>query len=542
MAEPCVSENDNPADKGKIMSNDEEKTRAWQSLSPIALLYFAISFLRQVVSQFVVLIPALLFTFSSLREHPFIGIPVLITFIALWLGVVIWRFRAYRFRLSNDSVEIRSGLLQKSQLNLPFARIQNVKLEQPIYYRLSGYACLQLDTAGSSKQEARLIALPLGLAVALKEQILAIPRQPSQSTNTTNPENTLHPDNLLKPANTCEAEDAHEIMLIRRSLSDLVIYGISNKRVWLVLGGLVPFYDRLKSSLVSFLQSVGIDISQLLSVKTQTWWQFSVNLILMIFLFTLLMMCISVLLAIVNYYGFTLSKKGKRYIRRSGLLNHDEVSMGQSRVQMLVQQQDALDRLFQRCHLSFSQNSAYSGHNDSHNDAAKIMVPALTALECQQLIDDVYPLNHLKGLQFQTIHRFFIVRYAVYLWLPLCIVLGILAMLSGKVILASCMPILWLVGFAAITLRWRRWGIAYDKHYMYVRSGWIGVQYRLFPSYKIQQAQFKQSIFMRHRHLAGIKFVLASGSIVIPMLNEDLAYNLVNRALYQAEASQRSWM
>jgi len=181
MAEPLVSENDNPADKVKIMSNDEANTRAWQSLSPIALLYFAISFLRQVVSQFVVLIPALLFTFSSLREHPFIGIPALITFIALWLGVVIWRFRAYRFRLTNDSVEIRSGLLQKSQLNLPFARIQNVKLEQPIYYRLSGYACLQLDTAGSSKQEARLIALPLGLAVALKEQILATPRQPSQS-------------------------------------------------------------------------------------------------------------------------------------------------------------------------------------------------------------------------------------------------------------------------------------------------------------------------------------------------------------------------
>jgi len=310
----------------------------------------------------------------------------------------------------------------------------------------------------------------------------------------------------------------------------------------LVLGGLVPFYDRIKTGLLSFLQSVGIDFTQLLSIKSQSWWQFSLNLFLTILLFTLLMMSISVLMAIVNYYGFTLSKKGKRYIRRSGLLNHDEVSMGQSRVQMLVQKQDALDRLFQRCHLSFSQNSAYSGHNNSNNDTAKIMIPALTSSECQQLIDDVYPLNHLKGMQFHTIHRFFILRYAVYLWLPVCIALGILAVLSGKIIVASCMPFLWLVGVAAITLRWRRWGIACDQHYMYVRSGWIGVQYRLFPSYKIQQAQFKQSIFMRRRHLAGIKFVLASGSIVIPMLNEDLAYTMVDRALYQAQASQRSWM
>jgi putative membrane protein len=209
---------------------------------------------------------------------------------------------------------------------------------------------------------------------------------------------------------------------------------------------------------------------------------------------------------------------------------------------MLIRKQDGIDRVFQRCHLSFSQNAAYGENKGGSNEAAKIMVPALTSSECQQLIDDVYPDNHLKNIEFQPIHRYFLLRYAVYFWLPLCIIVGVLAMLSGKIILASCMPVIWLLGVAAITLRWQRWGIAYDERYMYVRSGWIGVQYRIFPSYKIQQTQFKQSIFMRRRHLAAAKFVLASGSIIIPMLHEKLAYALVDRALYQAEATRRSWM
>jgi putative membrane protein len=42
--------------------------------------------------------------------------------------------------------------------------------------------------------------------------------------------------------------------------------------------------------------------------------------------------------------------------------------------------------------------------------------------------------------------------------------------------------------------------------------------------------------------LATVKFILASGSLMVPMINEDLACELINEGLYQVESSQKSWM
>ncbi|MDP5041088.1 MAG: PH domain-containing protein, partial [Paraglaciecola sp.] len=133
----------------------------WQKLSPIAIVSFVMKIIRGVFANIVYLIPALAYSYSNIIAYPYIWLPILlISFTALLLGA-FWSFQVYRFRLSDNVLEIRSGLFRKKHVNLPFERIQNVKIEQPLYYRLTGYACLQLDTAGSAKQEAQLVALPL---------------------------------------------------------------------------------------------------------------------------------------------------------------------------------------------------------------------------------------------------------------------------------------------------------------------------------------------------------------------------------------------
>ena len=99
------------------------------------------------------------------------------------------------------------------------------------------------------------------------------------------------------------------------------------------------------------------------------------------------------------------------------------------------------------------------------------------------------------------------------------------------------------VGLSAlVVLRWKRWGIATDNNFVYIRKGLIGVDYYCFPTYKLQQTQFSQNLLMKKRKLATVKFVLASGSIKVPMFHEQLAYKLINEGLAQVESCDKSWM
>ena len=78
----------------------------------------------------------------------------------------------YKFRVHNQHVEIHHGVFQRRYTNLPLWRIQNVKIERPFYYRPFGYALVVLDTAGSGKEEAKIVAVPEDYAEALKKQVL----------------------------------------------------------------------------------------------------------------------------------------------------------------------------------------------------------------------------------------------------------------------------------------------------------------------------------------------------------------------------------
>ena len=95
---------------------------------------------------------------------------------------------------------------------------------------------------------------------------------------------------------------------------------------------------------------------------------------------------------------------------------------------------------------------------------------------------------------------------------------------------------------ALVVLRWKRWGIATDSNFIYIRKGLIGVDYYCFPTYKLQQTQFKQNLLMKKRKLATVKFVLASGSLKVPMIHEELAYKLINEGLTKVESCDKSWM
>jgi len=512
-------------------TKDQVKTHVsvdnWQRLAPIAMLYFFIKFLQVLIGNIFIFIPAIIFGYKHIMENPWLWGPAFLIGIALISLSVFLSFYFFKYRLANDHIEIRSGVFAKKHINLPFTRIQNIKLEQPIYYRPFDYTCLQLDTAGSAKQEANVVALKVSFAEALKKEILATHNTTTTSIDDTELTSETHNEN-------------DEVILNTRSLNDLIIHGLTNNRVWIFLGGLAPFFDNIGRAVVEFFNDFGIDIEQLLTIADKSWWQISMWALTLTFLILLPITLFSIAGSILSFYNYTLSKVDDRYIRRSGLLTKHEVTMKLPRLQMVVRQQDWLDLLLKRINLTFEQNNSIGNQPGAHNN--KIIVPSISPSECQTLIDDVFPSNNMENLSYTGISKRFLLRYIGYSLFPIYLIIASIAFYADKsAVLIWATPAFIVLSFL-VYCRWYRWGYSADNHFIYVRKGVLGVDYYCFPIYKVQQTQFKQSLFLKKRKLCSIEFVLASGAIKIPYINEKSGYQLINNTLYEVEESARSWM
>ncbi|MBU2892756.1 PH domain-containing protein [Colwellia sp. D2M02] len=519
--------------------NNQAQTKQWQRLSPIAILFFAMSFIQGLFGQLIYIAPALIIGYKQITENPTLWLPIVITLLTVLAISAVLKFYYFQYRLSKNTIEIRAGVFKKSHTNLPFSRIQNVKLEQPIYYRLTGYACLQLDTAGSSKQEVKIAALPLAFAEALKKEILA---QHEKHNNEDCSDDKKPLASTLSTHDTNLTSAQQETLLNTRSVKDLIIHGVTSNRIWIFLGASAPFFDNAYAFINEKLSNYGINLAAAFDLNTHSWLEVGLYALTITFLMMFALTLFSILGSVMTFYGYTLSKVGDKYIRRSGLFTKHEVTMRLSRLQMIIQKQDWLDMVLKRINLKFEQSGAklYGASTQALNN--KIMVPSITPEQSLQLINEVYPENNLSTVNFTAISKHFLVRYLAYMLLPLFAFCQSTLLYTAQYELAASLIVPFVfIGFL-IVMRWYRWGYASDEHFIYVRKGYVGVDYYCFPIYKVQQTTLKQSIMMEKSQLATTRFILAAGTITIPYLSQNAAYQLLNKTLMQVESSDKSWM
>jgi len=501
-------------------SIDQATDGEWHRISPIAILYYIAKVLKGLSDQVIYMVPAALVFYKTAKENFEVVIPLALLLIALLLAFAVASFLMYRYRLTEDTIEIRSGVFQKTQSHLPFERIQNIRFEQPIYYRISDYCCMKLDTAGSSKNEAQLIAIKMNHAISLKAEILSGP-------NTTRP-SEKHSD---------------EELLCTRSVADLIIHGLTNNRMWILLGAAAPFYEKLGAVLDRVFTFVGLDMSTLLSVQSQGIAMVIATVVSLALFFMMLIALISVGGSLLTYYDYRLTKSSARYIRRSGLLTKHQVAFPLRRLQSISYKQDWLDLLLGRVNLVLEQNQTGVPGQPTVDNTSKLIVPSVYPEQAHDIAIDAMPGTQLNKAIYLPINRRFIVSKLLYILLPLAIIASaITGEVVGIFMMAATFVAILSAGGLLTYLRWRRWGYAFDDNYIYVRKGLFGVTYSCFERHKLQQVTVSDNWFLRRRNLSNLTFVLASGSLSIPCVSQQPIESLVDQTLSVTESSGKSWM
>ncbi|MGQ8367471.1 PH domain-containing protein [Glaciecola sp. 1036] len=510
----------------------------WSRVAPIAMAYFFIKGLYLFVTNgLLYMLPVLVLQRDKILEHPIILGLVVIGIILFFLVMSVLRYFFYFYRLSGERVEVRHGVFKKSHLDLPFNKIQNVKIEQPFYYRYHKYATVELETAGSASQEAKIVALKLDVAEAFKRKILNIQDKQSSTSATA----TANSDNSTS---THHSDD--EVVLNTRSIVDLVIHGITNNRVWIFLGAAAPFYQTIAEDIGDILLSFGFDIAAFLDFESLSMGMFLLHALSLVMIIMLLLVSLSVIASIFVFYNYQLSKHGDRYIRRSGLITKQEVSMKASRIQVATQQQDWLDIVIDRANVRLEQNSSgvpTANQAGQLSSPSKLIVPSVTRKESDFIIGDVFGVESLNAMHFTPVSKRLMLRYLIWPVGPILLIL-LAAFIAINPTLTGWLAYLGICCFVSFLafMRWYRWGYCITEDYICVRRGMLGVDLSIFPKRKLQQAKFKQTIFMQKHQLASINFVLASGGQSIPYIPAQTVAEIIDESLLLVERDKPAWM
>ena len=528
-----VANPENISDELKITHSNTDE---WHKVSPIAILYFIEKLIIGVINNVFYMIPMFITLWDEIKANPWIAVGIFAVILGLVTFFSIWSFWVFRYRLSATTVEVKSGIFKKKHVDLPFNRIQNIKIEQPFYYRLFGFATMAFDSGGSLAQEARLIGLPLSFAQSLQVQINDIKAHIAPEQIATGDSQDTSP--------TMNATQSHsnETVVNTRSLSDLVFHGITSNRIFILLAGLAPFVDNIIGFIGDKLASWGIDVGH--TIESESF------IILAIYAISLFLICVglitvlSIIGAIIMFYGYTLSRTTEKFIRRSGLITKHEISVTFSRIQVAIMKQDWLDIVFGRFNLKMEQLNGQIANANPGAANNKLMVPSVFAYECRDILEHVFPQHGLHDIEFLHISKRFITRHLSIFAIPMSILTGFLVWNHIQGI-----PVNWLypivfacIWSALIVLRWWRWGYAVNGTYIYIRKGLFGADRYCIPIDKVQRVTFSQSVFMEKAQLASLKIQLASGSYSIPLINADLAQNIQTYVLYNVESKAQPWM
>jgi putative membrane protein len=395
--------------------------------------------------------------------------------LCILVAVSIWRYLTYVYRIEDDSVMIRSGLLERTLRQIPFSRIHNVAVHQTLLHRLFGVAEVRLESAGGHKPEAEMRVLRLDDAEALEALVRRSSTRASAGAAT--------PGDVDAAA----APAASAVPLLAMPRGDVLRLGLISNRGMLVFGAALVAVSQLHPQLPpDMARRWGGEMNRTLAHLDPA----ALGLVFVAFAigFLLLLRGLSVLLALLQYSGFRLEQQGRRLTVERGLLTRLRTSVARRRIQAYRLEETVLHRLFAR--RSLKVDTAVAGHH--HDDRSfHELAPVATAAACDTLLRHLLPDNAWPPAAWRPLHARAWWRIA----LPRLLLIGAIACALcwryghwGAIVLAAA-PV-------AAAVAWRQArsaGYAVNDRLVAMREGWWSRQWRFAEIDKLQTLQLRRS-------------------------------------------------
>jgi putative membrane protein len=495
----------------------------WQRLAPMALLFLIINggakFVRENLYAFAGAGVGFAFLDKlGLREFVLGGLVLLLG--AVLIATIY--HRRFRFRIEGDAIRVRRGLIENKDLRIRFARVQNVGLSQPIYFRPFGLVRFTLETPGAESTEVALPGISRELALTLRDHI----------ARHGGAQDAIEAEEAGSPGQGGgEAEEPVDPTLVHQPGGlRLFAHGLVSNQVWLIAGVAAWAFGTAWDHVEGWIESMGINVvfERVLALG----WLGVASLLVG---FAVLLFALSGALSLVRFHGFVLRDLGDRFLAVGGLLDKREQNIRREKLTGLTLYQTALGRLIGQWYLVGKQASSKEFEVDP--SGKHFLVPGMRRGDLG-IVGRLMPGFSVPEA-FHPVSRLFRSMFWLRTALAVLAGVGVLWWLAPQARGFLFIPpaILLLVLFL-IHRSWRCWGWRVVDGVCWVQQGVFGLRRDAFELSMVQQAAVVRTPFFRRHGLATVRLVLPQGQVSIPFMPLDEANDLVNRAVYAAETSR----
>jgi putative membrane protein len=412
-----------------------------------------------------------------------LGGVLLIAALAILAGGVFaalawWRFT---YRLEANEIVIEKGVFQRQRRVIPFDRVQDIAIEQPLLARIFGTARVTVETGGSDKEEGRLDMIALEDARALRDRI-----RRGKAVAVAGDE-------------AAESPPAEEPLLFAMDVPRLLLAGLFNfSLVFLaVIAAAAQYLDQF--GLIEWSRWFNSErADQALHMATLG------MLLTLAFFLVLAGMLAGVARMVLANFGFRLTRAAAGLRRKRGLVTLTEIVIPIRRTQVALIESRPIERLFGWHSLSFQTLGA-----DRKEGGVQVVAPFARMEELLPILAEAGFPAPPPGAEFHGVPRRALLRRAGP-WLMLAAIgagaafaFAPLAGLGGAALLVLAV---------AAVLRWRRHGHALDDRALFVRHGFLTRRLWIVPFEKAQTIIVSRGPLQRPLALASLLVDTAGAS------------------------------
>ncbi len=488
-----------------------EGTDGFQRLHPSSLLFL----IGQVLRQF--LVPALVVLVLGRGERYEVWIAV---FAVPAAAAALIRYLTYRYRLDDDELVIRQGVVRRNERHIPFERIQNIDTSRGVLHRALGVAEVTIQTASGSEAEAVMRVLSVDAVESMRAHVFDRRGRAHAGD-----------ERAATPATEPPAR-----VLAYVPAGDLVRYGIISNRGLVALAALTGVLWQADLDPVEWITDrvPGLDavaMPQALLVGAA-----------MVLAAVVVLRVLSVAWSLVSFHGFTLTRDDDELVARYGLLTQRTVTIPVHRIQLVTIEENPLHRAFRR--VTIRARTAGSAGGEQEAGRHDWLAPVVPRNRLDELLSAVDGELSPAGLDWRPLAPRAVWR---------AVRKPVLGLLLVGLPPAAFLPWLWvvtpavaaLVGLlAALRVRHTFW--ATGPHGIWLRTGWLTRTTRAVRHATIQTVARTESPFDRRAAMAGIEVDTANSgaggpAIRIPYLERGDADHLLARLAYRAAATPFRW-
>ncbi len=511
----------------------------WRMASPFALLFFFGSRLalvsKALFQQVTNLVPLVGVTSLAVIQTELTWYQAILIVVALILIfvfiVAVLAYRRFRFRITNESIAVKSGILRITQTDVRWERVRAVNLERGPIERALGLAQISLDTAGSAAAEVQVPAIKLQLAELLRAKV-------SMETTVS--------DSIGEEVSS-EGQQMYRMDLIPLVKASFCTQG-TLAMMAAVLGAFFwigyTIYNMMdptenSENFALWRQAISVaeqhymtfanQLEQFTSIPvTQSWLGMTIPVILTILMLIAVLFLARALYFCVTNYDLQLLRRNNALSTVRGLFTKKRTNVKLERVQSVSLKMNVREIGLKLGRLTAKQSMSGKEHMlslPSVPTAVRDAIVELAALEAgSQLRLDP------KTQEFQPIS-------IVYFWQ---LFIGSIAVPFLPVFVASLfsdfhwMHWVWIVFFGAwvpicatvALVRWRKAGYVVDSSSMISKSGLLGYTLDMGKFKKVQRVRIEQSFIQRFTGKSTLTVFYATTSIVVPFLARERAIQL----------------